>query len=146
MEAGNPSIEPPIGAAEFERRLAVLCASGVGPGLPRRRRDMHILLRSAAMCFALDRRYPERAVGDVLRQWLEAAGPRVELDHVTLRRTLVDEGYLVRDAAGTAYEIERRGRGGFVFETAVDGLDPERILRAARDKPPGRRRGVGPPD
>jgi hypothetical protein len=137
-------LEPPIGAAEFRRRLTVLCSSGVGPGLPRKRRDTHILLRSMAMCFDPAVRYPEGAVGDVLKRWLDAAGPRVALDHVSLRRTLVDEGYLVRDPAGAAYEVRWAGRGGIAFETAVDLLGPEEILKAAREKPPGGRRESGP--
>lgn len=122
---------PPIDAAEFKRRLVALCASGVGPGLPRKRRDTHILLRSMAMHFDPAGRYTERAVGEVLKRWLAAAGPRVELDHVGLRRTLVDEGYLARDAAGAAYEVRWTGRAGVTFAAAVDALDVAEILRAA---------------
>lgn len=136
-------LEPPIGAAEFTRRLAVLCSSGVGPGLPRKRRDTHILLRSMAMCFDPAVRYSERAVGDVLKRWLEAAGPRVALDHASLRRTLVDEGYLGRDPAGAAYEARWIGRGGIAFEAAVDNLLPLALLIASRDRPPGRGREAG---
>lgn len=135
--------EPPIDAAEFKRRLAALCASGVGPGLPRKRRDTHILLRSMAMGFDPAGRYSERAVGEVLRRWLAAAGPRVDLDHVSLRRALVDEGYLARDAAGASYEVRWTGRGGVTFAAAVDELRPLDLLVAARDQPPGRGRAAG---
>ena len=124
--------EPAIDEAEFRRRLTALCASGVGPGLPRKRRDTHILLRSMAMSFDPAARYPERAVGDVLKRWLALAGPRVELDHVSLRRTLVDEGYLVRDVAGAVYEVRRSGRAGVQFAPAVDLLDIEAILQTAQ--------------
>ena len=123
--------EPPIDAAEFKRRLVALCASGVGPGLPRKQRDTHILLRSMAMRFDPAGRYSERAVGEVLKRWLAAAGPRVELDHVSLRRTMVDEGYLVRDPAGASYEVRWTGRAGITFAAAVDALDVEEILGAA---------------
>ncbi len=122
--------EPLIDEAEFRRRLTALCASGVGPGLPRKRRDTHILLRSMAMSFDPAGRYTERAVGEVLKHWLELAGPRVELDHVSLRRSLVDEGYLVRDPAGAAYEVRRSGRAGILFAAAVDLLDVAQILRS----------------
>jgi hypothetical protein len=135
--------EPPVDAAEFRRRLAALCASGVGPGLPRKRRDTHILLRSMAMGFDPAGRYSERAVGEVLKRWLAAAGPRVDLDHVSLRRTLVDEGYLTRDAAGASYEVRWTGRAGITFEAAVDELRPLDLLVAVRDRPPGRGREAG---
>ena len=68
----------------------------------------------------------------MLKGWLALAGPRVELDHVSLRRSLVDEGYLVRDAAGVAYEIRRGGRTGTPFAAEVDELDVAAILRAAQ--------------
>jgi hypothetical protein len=115
-----------IGEEEFARRLGELCTSGVGPGFPRRRRDAQILLHSMAMCFTPGMQYTERAAGDLLRAWLEAAGPRVEMDHVSMRRALVDHGHLTRDAAGRSYAVNP---GSHLFR-----MDPLQAMRAAHER------------
>jgi hypothetical protein len=126
--------DPPVGADEFARRLETLCSSGLGPGLPRKRRDAHILLYSIVLVFVPRRSYDEPAVGRLIEEWLDAAGPFVAFDRVTLRRSLVDEGYLERDAAGRSYTVRRSGRGQMSFEPPVNQLDPKSILRAARSR------------
>ena len=63
--------EPPayeaVGEAEFRRRLIALLTGGVGPGLPRKRRDRHILLRSMILCFDPAGSCSEREVGGCSR-------------------------------------------------------------------------------
>lgn len=135
--------EGPIGADEFRSRLAALCSGGVGPGLPRRRRDAQIFLRGVAACLDPGVLYDERSVGDALRRWIALAGPRVDLDHVTLRRYLVDEGYLVRDPGGSSYEVRRSGRGRVTFDPAVNGLEPARLVADLRQREARRREGPG---
>ena len=119
-----------MGPEEFGKRLAGLCASGVGPGMPRRSRDAQILLASMALCFQPGARYTEREVGQVLQGWLEAAGPRVDLDHASLRRALVDGHYLDRDARGMTYQLSAANPDR--IPSVWQGLDPLRILQEAR--------------
>ncbi|HET9887948.1 MAG TPA: DUF2087 domain-containing protein [bacterium] len=120
----------PIEREEFVKRLAGLCASGVGPGMPRRSRDAQILLASMALCFQPGRRYTEREVGEALQSWLEAAGPRVDLDHASMRRALVDGRYLDRDARGTTYQRSAVNPERIAPEWM--SLDPLYILQEAR--------------
>ena len=120
-----------IGAEEFCSRFRALCRGGVGPGLPKRRRDAQIFLRAAATAFAQETPYSERAVGDALISWIRRAGDRIEIDHVTLRRHLVDGGYLLRDAAGMSYQVRRSGGGQATFDGAVAELDAEQIFEQA---------------
>jgi len=135
--------EGPIGADEFRSRFAALCTGGIGPGLPRRRRDAQIFLRGVAACLQPGVVYDERSVGEALRKFTAAIGPRVDLDHVTLRRYLVDEGFLVRDPGGSSYEVHRSGRGRVVFEQGIDTVDPLQMLSDLRQRDatrePGRR-------
>jgi len=119
-----------MGPEEFMKRLAGLCASGVGPGMPRRLRDAQILLASMALCFKPGMRYTEREVGEVLQGWLEAAGPRVDLDHASMRRALVDGRFLDRDARGTTYQLSASNPDR--IPPIWEGLDPLRILQEAR--------------
>ncbi len=105
----NP-LPPPvaIARAEYESRLAALTRSGAGTGLPRRRKDRWILLHALSRGLATGGPWTERAVNDHVRVWLAGPGARIELDHVSLRRALVDEGFLERDDAGGSYRASLR--------------------------------------
>jgi hypothetical protein len=120
-----------IGVPEFRERLAAICLGGVGPGLPRRRRDAHILLKSVALALRDGQRYSEPDLDDALESWLWEVGARVEVDRLTLRRALVDEGYLERDPAGHEYRLGP-GRRSVAFAAGVDGTDPLDVVRQAR--------------
>jgi hypothetical protein len=98
-----------------ERRLRALSSGGVGPGLPRRRADRWILLAAAARALPTGE-LAERALNQHLKAWLSDAGPRVVLDHVSLRRALVDEGFVERDSAGARYRVSRAHERRVVFE------------------------------
>ncbi len=123
--------ETQITSREFQHRITALCLGGVGPGLPRRRRDCHILLKSVALHLGHGRAFTEPAINASLKSWLSAVGTAVRLDHVSLRRHLVDHGYVVRDPVGSRYEVRPSCEGGSIFEPAVDDLDSLEAVRAA---------------
>jgi len=50
---------------------------------------------------------------------------------VTLRRFLVDEGYLTRDPAGGAYEVAMNGLP-YTYDQSIKELDLEELISAAR--------------
>ncbi len=138
--------EPLITRAEFERRLVALCLSGGAPGMPRRPRDRRILLRSVVLGWHPGGSLTEPEINELLSLWLAGPGRTLELDHVSLRRELVDAGFLVRDAAGEAYRLRPEGLGAAPFTADVAGVDPEAVLEAARAEAEARRRAhAGPP-
>ena len=122
----------PITKKEFQERLQALCLSGGGRGLPRKHRDRHILFRSVVQMLDSSRRYTEQAINEVLDRWLADVGHNIELDRVSLRRDLVDAGYLVRDLAGHEYRVLPDGRGVVQFDQSVSSVDPSAVLRAAQ--------------
>ena len=122
-----------IGAREFRRRFESLCLGGVGPGLPRRRRDAQILLKAASLALVPHSPCSEAELDNVLDGWLWAVGPRVELDRVGLRRSLVDEGYLLRDSAGRSYRLGP-GPAGVSFAADIDEIDPIGVVEEARNR------------
>jgi hypothetical protein len=121
-----------IAVSEFNRRFRALVLGGVGPGLPRRDQDRHILLKAVVLGIAGELPCSERDLGQALRRWLAAAGPRVDLDPVSLRRALVDFGYLRRDPAGRTYE--RCDSGAAQFAPAVAALDPLEAMAGVREQ------------
>jgi hypothetical protein len=82
---------------EEDRKTAALLAAFVREGrlvrLPAKRGRRRVVLEYLARGIEPGRRFPEREIDAVLRAWC-AGG---EIDHVTVRRYLVDEGLLSRD-------------------------------------------------
>ncbi len=62
-----------------------------------------LLLIAAQRQFAEGRNYSEREVNEVLKHWLQTSGGMLAVDHVEMRRWLVDMGILTRDVYGQAY-------------------------------------------
>jgi hypothetical protein len=80
-----------------DRKFATLLAAFVPDGrlvrLPAKRVRRRRVLEHIAGSIEPGRRFPEREIDAVLRAWC-AGG---EVDHVTVRRYLVDEGLLSRE-------------------------------------------------
>ena len=129
----------PVTAQEFAERLSLLCGAAHA-GLPRRRRDRHILLRSIVGTLNANAPYTEQLLNDALKDWISEVGAGIGVDHVTLRRYLVDAGYLRRDSRGATYEVNSAGNGEVAFDPEVAGLDPAAIVRAARERAAVRKR------
>jgi hypothetical protein len=125
-----------ISAQLFSKRLARLCLSGATTGLPRSSQDRHILLKSMQLSFKRTTNYSEADVNHLLDRWLSDVAPSLESDHASLRRALVDYGYLERSADGRTYRVGDAGD----FDPAVAELDPAHILREAREAELARKR------
>ena len=123
---------------EFQTRLVELCLRSGVTGFPRKQRDRHILLKGVALTMDRARGYTEAEVNDLLAFWLSDVGRSVHFDHVSLRRLLVDEGYLHRDGAGSEYRVQPAGSGELGFDTDVENLDVYRLIglgmKAARER------------
>ena len=89
-------------------RLALrrIFANGPLTGLPMRRADLDLLLELAALRFDAGKTYTEREVNDSLRDWLATFCAPYGIDHVTLRRCMVDAQILRRDRAGSTYRVD----------------------------------------
>jgi hypothetical protein len=120
-----------ISATEFEDRLVAHCSGGAIAALPRRRRDLAILLVSATLWLETGVVYSEQEINAGLQRWLDVVCPDLRLDHVTLRRELVDRNYLDRDQSGRHYTA---GRGPVTlrFDDEVAAIDPVAVLERAR--------------
>ena len=130
---------PKITADEFKQRLEALLLSSGGRGLPRKRRDWDILFKSITLALEAGRDYSEKEVNQVVGEWLDGIGQAIEIDYVTLRRHLVDTGYLIRDLAGTSYRVSLEAMAE-LFEPAADKVDPATVVEEARSRREQRKR------
>ena len=111
--------------------LGVTCASNYG--------DFVLLLACAGCAFGADEALAERQVNDRLRGWLAGAGAMLAVDHVELRRWMVDTGVLARDGYGHVYT-----RGNAKPEIAaamrcLEGQDLAAVVADARAREIARR-------
>jgi len=109
--------------AELSRRQGL----AVGTLLSASRRDLDLLLASAAMHLPADEGLSEREASERLREFLATTGAMLATDHAELRRWLVDLGHVSRSDRGTDY---RRAEPPPWLREAARALDADR-LRAA---------------
>lgn len=135
----------PVSREAFEARLAELCLRRGGPGLPKSGADRALLFKSVTMAMAeasaADGARSEREINEMLKSWLAEIGREVEVDHVALRRAMVDEGWLVRSADGREYCCGTgTGAAAVQFDPAIGGVDPGDVIRRAIETAAQRKR------
>jgi len=118
-------------AAVLDRFAALSVRSGLSLGMLRASRiaDFNLMLAVASRAFATGRSYAEGEVNDVLRDWLAHEGSMLAVDHVELRRWLVDCRVLARDDYGHAYALGAPSADIAALAAALSGAD----LRAHGD-------------
>jgi hypothetical protein len=120
-----------ISVETFESRLTAICSGGTMLGLPRRRRDIAIILASATLWMETGAIYTEPEINEGLSRWLTEVCPSLALDEVTLRRELVDNNYLQRDDAGAHY-TPGPGSLEWRFDDGIATIDPAQVVADAR--------------
>jgi hypothetical protein len=101
--------------------------------------DFALVLAAAGCAVAPGETLSEREVNERLTSFLASAGAMLAVDHVELRRWLVDTGVLVRDGFGRAYT---RGQPRPEIADAMRelaGADLGRIVGDARSRDASRR-------
>ncbi len=124
---------------EFAKRLADLFLRRGGGAMPRRRRDQHILMKSIVLSLDPSSLYSEKELNARLKWWLAEVGQELQVDHVSIRRYLVDEGYVMRDPAGVTYRVAKEAHSD-LFDSAVERLRPETVIRGAVREQENRKR------
>lgn len=90
---------------EFVERLCRVGADRGPRSFPRSGVDREVLFQSIVLTLDSARSYSEREINEALLAWNRDVAPAIDIDHVTLRRTLVDYGRLERTADGRAYRV-----------------------------------------
>ena len=121
----------PIGVDEFKQRFAALTLAG--GGIPRRLEDRQLLAASVVSRIEPGRVYNEREIGLVLVRWCNSFGWRFAVDHVDLRRMVVDMGLVRRNASGSQYELIEEANEA-LYDSAIRELDLEQVVQEAKDE------------
>jgi hypothetical protein len=119
------------------RILERLLANGPLTALPKRPGDQHLVALLAAARFAPGGIYLEAEVNARLVAWLETISVPYGIDHVTMRRLLVDSRLLTRTKSGSSYHLDAASAAEI---DAVRALDPAELLATIADERDRRKR------
>lgn len=117
----------PYERAEVLQTLRRLLSNGLLTNVPRRRRDLEILLALAASQLRGKGPLTEAEVNRVLKAWLGSFASPYVFDHVTVRRFLVDFGLVHRSRAGSTYRIVEETVDAIVARPAQN-IEPGQVL------------------
>jgi hypothetical protein len=114
---------------EFVERVLKLGADRGPRGFPKNTRDREILMKSFALELDEKAVYTERQVNEQLRRWQREIAPALDVDHVTLRRWLVDYGHLERTRDGKEYRVGFPARA-LAFDVEIYDVDLRATVKA----------------
>lgn len=112
---------------QFKNRFVALVMAG--GGLPKKPQDRQILYLSSILKLAPNRLYSESELNDQLQPWAAHFGVNFGLDHVTLRRYLIDDRYIRRDSAGTSYQL---AAADLTYDPSIADLDLAGLIEQAK--------------
>jgi len=121
-----------ISVDEFVERLCLLGADRGPRRFPRNPQDRRILMKSILLLLDSGRSYSQAEIDTVLAEWIREVAPAIDVDHVTLRRLLVDYGHLERTADGRVYRMGFPA-GPVAFGLDVDDIDVRATIAAYRE-------------
>lgn len=135
-----------IARREIMRSLRRILAHGRLDGLPKREQDRQILYGLCAWRVRECGADTELAINETLAGWLAGFCHAVNVDHVTFRRALVDEGFVGRSDDGSRYWVNEQKVHRTISPDALD-VDPGEVLRdASQDREARKRRYLGAGD
>lgn len=113
------------------RALKRLLANGRLTAVPKRPADQELLMALAASQLDAHGSWRESEVNELLGAWLETISEPFGIDHVTLRRMLVDSGLLTRTKSGSLYRINVQRVGEI---EAIRGIEPADVLSQVQNE------------
>ncbi len=94
-----------IAQDEFEKRVIDLLVRSSLYELPPKRKDLLIILETITSQFK-DGSFTEKETNEVIKDFISKI-PRLKVDHVKIRRALIDEGFLKRTPSGSVYTMTK---------------------------------------
>lgn len=123
-----------ITTEEFRKLIVKLYLRASGGGLPKKQKDQHTILKSVQVILREKEKYSHVELNNVLKNWVTGIGSRIGTDHPTVRRMLIDNGYMTRTDGGKVYTISKSNHGEFEFDEEIDEMDVEKIIEEAKEE------------
>ncbi len=130
----------PITRKYFTKRLVDLCLRSGLSGFPTNNEAQHILFKSAVLTLGQADSFTEKEINEKLKYWIDNISQIKDIDHITLRRSLIDTGYLTRNNDGSCYQISQSGPQVQLFDDTIDQIDIMEVMKTAREEIARRKR------
>lgn len=117
----------------FIKRLIDLCLRSGLSGYPTDITAQHILLKSAVLSMDISGTITEKEVNEKLKYWITLSQIK-NIDHGTLRRRLVDAGYLIRTKDGSSYQVAPSRVHPPFFEESIEQVNVAEVLQTGREE------------
>lgn len=127
-----------ISKEEFERKIKNLLVRSNLHGLPAKRKDLLVFLRMIISLFK-EENYTEKQVNGIIKDFISKV-PGIKVDHVKIRRALVDEEFLIRTPSGSSYTVNRDCEALKKFSSSINELDCLSFINEARKEIEERRK------
>lgn len=116
------------------RDLKRLLANGLLTALPKRPSDQELVAMLAASRFDPRKVHTEAEVNDRLVMWLGSISEEYGIDHVTMRRLLVDLRLILRTSSGSTYQVNEAKAADLDAVRAVDPAAIAAEIQAERSR------------
>jgi hypothetical protein len=116
-----------INKEQTKKVLWRLFNGGVIRRIPKSQKDAKVFLALAASSFDPQVGYSEPEVNEHLLDWMDSITCPASIDHVTVRRYLVDFHFLLRDNKGTLYRTNQSAIN-LVIEPEARSIHPRYVL------------------
>ena len=120
-----------------QRALRRLLANGRLTMLPKHPADQLLVATLAASRIEAGKAFTEQEVNDRLIEFLEGISEPFGIDHVTLRRLLVDSRLIVRTTTGSTYLVNPAKAAEI---NAVSEIDPAQVVAEVAEERERRKR------
>ena len=119
--------------------LKRLLKGGAMKRMPKGRKDTEVFLALAASFLDPQMTYSESELNNLLTEWMADFTSSMTMDHATVRRYLVDFGFLMRDQSGSSYTANQTVINK-VIEPAARSVHPRYILESVQREREQRKR------
>ncbi len=127
-----------ISKEEFEKKVKNLLIRSNLYELPTKRKDLLVILRMIISMFK-EGNYTEKQINEIIKEFISKV-PEIKVDHVKIRRALVDEEFLIRTPSGSTYTANKNCESLKKFSNSIDNLDCLSIINKARKEKEERRK------
>ena len=124
----------PMSGEFFIKRLSDLCLRSGLSGFPANENAQHILLKSVVLTIEGAGTFTEKEIDEKMKYWIESISRFKEIDHVMLRRLLVDAGYVTRNRDGSCYRVSPIDPRPELFDDSVEQIDVAASVQTAREE------------
>lgn len=131
----------PISRDEAERVLSRIFRAGPLRHLPKSRKDTELLIALAAAYLDPQAVYTEKAINNEIREWMAGFTDSVTMDHVTLRRYMVDYRLVLRDDNGDRYRTNQMVLNAFISADARS-IRPIELFRQVQEEREARKQAA----